>query len=328
MANGNANAGSPIDIRNMTLPKEGPRCLPVQCDFGLFSTYRIDGSQLLDLGRMSVIQGVYVDNSLGASPVIFTLGISGQTLTCPPYGQGYIALFLPNPCVIYVSCGNAALQTLYFHNLPIATTVWPTKAQGFTLDSNGNVLVSDTALAALISGGALKTSINNSSRLTYTANDPAVVSYATPTDIFYIVGSATKKISVMDMSVYIASTAAAQVRLQWVKRSTLSTGGAPTTATAFALDSANAAATAVCGHFTSAPAVGALVGVLNDRTLLTPALTATYTSVPSGFGASSTITYEQGVVLNNQNEGLYLTMLGAALPAGFQISGSFKWTEY
>lgn len=154
-----ASATNILRVFNQTLPKEGPRCVPVICDFTLNSQIQIDGSLLFASGGMSVVQGVFIDNSLGALPVNLSAGISSQQISCPPFSQGYFTLLLPNPVKLMAQFGGNAQQTFYFYNIPLSPCVWSVKAQGFNTDLAGNVLVSDQALEALISSNYLRTQV-------------------------------------------------------------------------------------------------------------------------------------------------------------------------
>ena len=109
---------------------------------------------------------------------------------------------------------------------------------------------------------------------TYTAN--ANISLATtPTEIFYLTGSATKTVYVREVTVQCTKTASGYVLGYLMKRSTATTGGTSATPTVIPLDSGNSTATAVAKSFTANPTVGTGVSLAQ---LYVPFIsTATYT---------------------------------------------------
>jgi hypothetical protein len=145
-----------FDLKNMQLPKEGPRCVPARLPFtGINTSLEIDAGQLYSLGKLSVIQGVFIDNSLSSSTMILQTGIAGQVVVCPPKAQGYFPVFVPNPAKLIATSTYANTQTIYFYNIPIPPCVWSVGSMGFIFDGNGYLLVSDPALDALITASGL-----------------------------------------------------------------------------------------------------------------------------------------------------------------------------
>ena len=109
---------------------------------------------------------------------------------------------------------------------------------------------------------------------TYTANANVTLA-STPTEIFYLTGSATKTVFVREVSVQCTKTASGYVLAYLMKRSTATTGGTSAIPTVIPLDSSNSTATAVARSFTANPTVG--TGVSIAQLYLPFISTATYT---------------------------------------------------
>lgn len=175
-------------------------------------------------------------------------------------------------------------------------------------------------------------SVINSQAPTYTVAASGFVSYATPTDMFCISGSATKTVRVVNANIYVQSTTATSETWTWLKRSAADTGGAPTTPTPVLLDSASASATAVVNLYTSAPSLGSSAGsllvlVANTTTLILASLPLNPMNAINGSAAPSTTGYNQPVTLHGVAEQFCLNFNGAALPAGFTSQYVISWTE-
>ncbi len=151
----------------------------------------------------------------------------------------------------------------------IGTTTISGKDYQQVLLSDG-VTPANTSVNAIGSGVSLRVNelaVSNApvdgTKATYAASITALApTAAATTDIFTIIGSATKTVKVVFLRIsgQIATTAI-YVEYQMVKRSAADTGGTGTNMTAVPLDSASAAATAVATTFTSTgPTVGAAVG--------------------------------------------------------------------
>ena len=103
-------------------------------------------------------------------------------------------------------------------------------------------------------------------KATYCATITGLVPPAAATDIFTIIGSATKTIRISRIQFSGRATAAAACDVSIVKRSTADTGGTPgTVPTIVPLDSTDAAATAVCATYTAVPTLGTAVGAIRSQ---------------------------------------------------------------
>jgi hypothetical protein len=85
---------------------------------------------------------------------------------------------------------------------------------------------------------------------------------ASPTDIWRILGSATKIIRIKRIGISGSTTSGSPILVtaSLLKRSTANTGGTAVSATAVPNDSTNPAATASLNHYTANPTLGTLVG--------------------------------------------------------------------
>lgn len=222
-------------------------------------------------------------------------------------------------------------------------TVGPTQDIAFTPIDIGaagpNGETSGKALAVSIQGGALASdplavSLNNaqigSRAATYRVFSPGYAAYATPTDIFGIIGSATKLVIPVGMIVLARSTTGTLLPMDFVRRSTLNAEGTPTALTKLKDDTTDPTPTASVVSYGAAPsALGTSLGVYSTHELATTALTA----APAAFTFASTIgipgaiNFQKPVILRGVNDGLYVNLRGAALPAGFAAYLVVQWIE-
>lgn len=198
------------------------------------------------------------------------------------------------------------------------------------VQSRGRVLTDEDGLVVMPSR-SLSIPVNAP---TYAAAFSEYAAYATPTDLFTIIGSATKTVAVLDFAIGIQSTASAIQKVDLLRRSTASTGGTPTVLTAVPHDSAQAAATAVAEIFTAAPTLGTSAGIIKSiyaasstlaigPTLLN--LNFTNYNAPSPQFADD---FRRPPILRGAGESLCFNYRGAALTAGFLACGFVVWTEY
>jgi hypothetical protein len=139
-------------------------------------------------------------------------------------------------------------------------------------------------------------------------------------DILIINGSATKTVRVTRMSFGGTATAAADMDVTVIKRSTANTAGSAVTATPH--DSANAAASAVVQSYTAAPTPGAAVGtpVRSAKSFIATATTAPIIQ-EWNFGNGP----KQGVVLRGVAQGLAINVSATQIGALYDMD--VEWTE-
>lgn len=122
-------------------------------------------------------------------------------------------------------------------------------------------------------------------------------------DIFCISGSATKTIRVKGIRVSATASAAVNSAVSIIRRSTLNTGGTPTSITPVPSDSNNPSATAVTTAYATAPTAGTTVGIVRSQKL--PIGTATSTGIsPSPALFQFSVYWDQPQVLRGVNEAL------------------------
>lgn len=158
---------------------------------------------------------------------------------------------------------------------------------------------------------------------TYRASSVAFVPPASATDVCTLTGSASKTIRVTRAFISGTTTSGSAIKLtvQWIKRSTADTGGTAISATAFALDSNNSAATATVNHYTANPTLGTTVGVIK----------AISTSVQATGLTSNESSYEehdsaQPVVLRGTSQQMSINLNGTSV-TGPVFSCTWEWVE-
>jgi hypothetical protein len=138
-----------VPIFNATIPPEGPKALSCQAKFTPSNTtFNIDFTLVQSQKKMSVVQGVFVDNSANASPVLIASSTLSQSIVFPAFSQGYIPLLSPKPTQFVVTNqnGGTALVGFIFLNVPVPALIW----------SSGQAQVvtpSGVASFAIVAGG-------------------------------------------------------------------------------------------------------------------------------------------------------------------------------
>lgn len=159
---------------------------------------------------------------------------------------------------------------------------------------------------------------------------------ATPTDIVTIIGSATKTVRVWSFKITTTATAAGSHQFALIKRSAANTTGTFVAGTAVPLDSANAAATSVVGHYTANPGgLGTAVGTIITARVVSPVpVPASFASIITDAGfdllsiwSNSGAPGFQPVTLRGIAQVLALNYAGAALVAGQTHAWNILWTE-
>lgn len=107
-------------------PQEGSRCVTAQYNWLTQAGYAEDFSQLVDRGMATAIQAVYVDNSTNTQSVTFTIGGTGQVITCPASSQGIFPLFMTGQPTLQITTQAPinAVTRCYFLNVPCGGSVW------------------------------------------------------------------------------------------------------------------------------------------------------------------------------------------------------------
>jgi hypothetical protein len=192
---------------------------------------------------------------------------------------------------------------------PTATPAFPAKSmQVVALDPTG----------AQMSNGEGR-------KATYSAATIAYAPYATPQDVVGILGSASKRVRVLRFAVSGRATAANQLDVQLLKRSTADTSGTPTALTAVPHDSNDVAATATVNTYAAVPTAGTPLGAIRAQQINLSAAGSGGAAVPVEFDFGTV--NDKAIVLNSAAEGLYLNLNGAAMPAGTVLNVFVEWSE-
>ena len=146
---------------------------------------------------------------------------------------------------------------------------------------------------------------------------------ATPTDFWQILGSGTKTVRVLRITLSGISTGGATVSTQIIKRSTASTGGTPSAQTTVSHDSNDASATAVVNTFGANPSpLGTSLGTCRAQNL--------NLGVAGSAGEivwDFTVRNGKGLVLRGAAQSLNLNWNGAAVPAGTVLTIDVEFSE-
>lgn len=117
----------PYATKNQLKPPdaEGPKAVPVQMDFSQAAVFNLDLSQLSDRGFFTLLQGIFVDNSLNASAITVKVDDQiGQSIVCPAAAQGYFPVLCTMPIrLVFSSAGNVVVKVDLL-NFPVAVAVW------------------------------------------------------------------------------------------------------------------------------------------------------------------------------------------------------------
>lgn len=145
--------GTTYAVANAALPPggEGPRALAALLNFtGGATTAVVDLTpQTQPPVKLSVIQGVFIDNTLGTIALRMQQQQTRQIIQIEPGQQGYVPVLSTVPPVFnFAGAGNASpgiYIPVFFYNVPIAPMMWgPQIVQGLNFNGN-NLLVQDTA---------------------------------------------------------------------------------------------------------------------------------------------------------------------------------------
>lgn len=190
----------------------------------------------------------------------------------------------------------------------------------FQVDSQGRLSVSPAPLVSSVdSVTALPGTV---SRMTFSAA-ASFIPAASATDVFAVIGGATKAIYITRILVSGTQTTAGNIECVLIKRASANTGGTFIAANMIPHDSGNPTATASVGHYTANPSTGTSLGAVRRERLLVPA--------PASVAPHDHIVWEfettgQPIVLKNTSQLLAVNLLGATLTGGL-LSVSAEWYE-
>lgn len=246
-----------------------------------------------------------------------------------PASQAVTAAALPLPSGAATETGHlASIDTKLTSPLAVTGAFFPAtqpvSAAVLPLPAGAATDATLTARLPLAANAALAITPVDGAKATYAAGIASLALPAAATDVCVITGSATKTIRVVRVCLSFIATTAISVPVSLVKRSTANTGGTSAIQTATALDSANAAATAVLRTYTAnAATLGTLVGTVLAAGKVAAPLTGgvePLTVLDFGIGP------RQAVVLRGVGESLCINLNGATVLGG-NAALSMEWTE-
>lgn len=217
--------------------------------------------------------------------------------------------------------GNAAGAADYNTGVTGAQTL---RTASNLSDGSGNKITSTTSDAKQ----ALDVIINAPAKATYMAASGTFTPPATPTDMFTIIGSATKVIKILKIRVDAFETTAGNIVFYLKRYSTVNSAGTSTAVTPYPLDINNAAATATTKFYTANPTLGTLTGSLDIIDI--PIVT---NGGPSSAVATSSFFFDftnnlgQPLILRGTSDQISINFNGAAKPSGFTVGVTVMFTE-
>lgn len=226
-----------------------------------------------------------------------------------------VAFALAGSIVADVAIGQPAPQLGFFRQLDASVSTTNTSCTRTSVSGCGARVGFDKAAAVQTEGR----------RVTYRAAIVGLVAAASPTDVVYIEGSATKTIRVTRVTLTGRATAVQGMDVRLIKHSTANSGGTCATMTKVPADSADAAATASVLSCTANPTPGTAVGdVFSQQYTLNNLTTGIGGSPPfdAVFGTQSA----KPIVLTGTTQGLAVNLNGVS-QAGNLLQVTVEWTE-
>lgn len=123
-----------FDTFNGCFPKEGPRCIPVVLVFDGATAQTIDFLGQTERLKISMVQGVFVDNSENSGVLTITANSTRQKIQVQPGCQGYFPILVNNPPRFLLLSSEAATVGLQFFNFPMSPLQWGPQGGGGSLD--------------------------------------------------------------------------------------------------------------------------------------------------------------------------------------------------
>lgn len=165
-------------------------------------------------------------------------------------------------------------------------------------------------------------------KATYSVTSAPFTPPATPTDMATITGVAGKIVYVTKVKLSSTQTTAGINVFHLVKRSAVNTTGTPDVLTPVPHDSASPAAGALVKDYTANPGgLGAVVGTLESRHVLTPAPASVAPGTAQQYLFSASDDDNNQPIALRANEVLAINFGGAALPTGLSVIAGFEFYE-
>lgn len=194
---------------------------------------------------------------------------------------------------------------------------------GTRLDStNDSVNIGAAGGVGIQSNGAIGVHNDSSFKSTYSAVATGLAVASSATDIFELVGSASKTVRVLRITVSGTGNPG-QYNFAVVKRSSADSGGSSVNTTIVPHDSVNAVATAVAKVYTANPTLGTMVGEVEDTVyFITSGVVTSLPALVFEFGKAQ----GQEIVLRGVAQTAALNLRGQSI-VGSQLRIKFEFTE-
>jgi hypothetical protein len=200
---------------------------------------------------------------------------------------------------------------------PIGIKDGAVSTQKLAVDATGKIGVNNFPSGFLVS---------EAKRATYSSCVLNLAPAALATDVFVVVGSATKVIAITRLIINGIQTTAGSVSFQLLKRSADDTAGTSTALAKVPHDSNDAAATAVVRAYTANPTgVGALVGAIRTSNIFLPGA-ATAVDVQGQIFEFANEDRE-GIILRGVTQ-IFAVNLNGVTVVGGSLNVSIEWLEY
>lgn len=111
--------------RNGYAPSEGPKVLLQILPLASVQSFEFDLYQEQALGEIAFIQGVFVDNSLNAAPLVLLVHYTQQQLVIPPYSQGTFPVLAGEQGIRFTAISTGEIDVaIHLLNVPTPWNVW------------------------------------------------------------------------------------------------------------------------------------------------------------------------------------------------------------
>lgn len=193
--------------------------------------------------------------------------------------------------------------------------------RGDTLTSATTSANGDWTQITATKSGVLLTKDEMRHRVTYRASSGSFTPAASATDIFTIVGVASKTIMITKIIFSATQTAGSTFNVALIKRSTANTSGTATVMTAVPLDASDAAAGSTVQYYTANPTLGTTIGSVETVPIFCSTTATQPEKYEFDFGLKG-----KPIILNSASQALSLNFGGVTMTGGACFV-TIEWTE-
>lgn len=145
----------------------GPKAVTVALDFTTDNEIDIDFTVIQQLGALSFLQSVFVDNRVNPNALVLTFDQTGQIIQIPALSQGIYPVIatVSSKCVATTIAGANVICSLIGLNMPMPLTQW-----GPTTVNIGNVTATFTPTAATAADASGVIAAGGTSQQLFAAN--------------------------------------------------------------------------------------------------------------------------------------------------------------